>query len=388
MDVYEKSLLCHEKWAGKWETKSRAKVENAEDLSLAYTPGVAKPCLEIKEDKSAAYKYTLKNNLVAVISDGSAVLGLGNIGGLAGLPVMEGKCILFKEFAGVDAIPLVLDTQDPDDIVNTVKNVAIGFGGINLEDISAPRCFEVESRLKEILDIPVFHDDQHGTAIVVLAGVINSLKLVGKKPEEIKCVINGMGAAGTSICRLLMTYGIKNMVCCDRDGILNETNAKLPHHKKLVEETGTQNLHGTLSDALKGADLFVGVSVAGCVTQEMVKTMNRDAIIFAMANPSPEIMPDVAKQAGARVVGTGRSDFPNQINNVLAFPGVFRGALDAKAKQITEGMKLAAANAIANLVSDELLCDDKVIPNPFDKRVAAAVAKAVADEAVKENMVR
>ena len=388
MDVYEKSLLCHEKWAGKWETKSRAKVENAEDLSLAYTPGVAKPCLEIKEDKSAAYKYTLKNNLVAVISDGSAVLGLGNIGGLAGLPVMEGKCILFKEFAGVDAIPLVLDTQDPDDIVNTVKNVAIGFGGINLEDISAPRCFEVESRLKEILDIPVFHDDQHGTAIVVLAGVINSLKLVGKKPEEIKCVINGMGAAGTSICRLLMTYGIKNMVCCDRDGILNETNAKLPHHKKLVEETGTQNLHGTLSDALKGADLFVGVSVAGCVTQEMVKTMNRDAIIFAMANPSPEIMPDVAKKAGARVVGTGRSDFPNQINNVLAFPGVFRGALDAKAKQITEGMKLAAANAIANLVSDELLCDEKVIPNPFDKRVAAAVAKAVADEAVKENMVR
>ena len=388
MDVYEKSLLCHEKWAGKWETKSRAKVENAEDLSLAYTPGVAKPCLEIKEDKSAAYKYTLKNNLVAVISDGSAVLGLGNIGGLAGLPVMEGKCILFKEFAGVDAIPLVLDTQDPDDIVNTVKNVAIGFGGINLEDISAPRCFEVENRLKEILDIPVFHDDQHGTAIVVLAGVINSLKLVGKKPEEIKCVINGMGAAGTSICRLLMTYGIKNMVCCDRDGILNETNAKLPHHKKLVEETGTQNLHGTLSDALKGADLFVGVSVAGCVTQEMVKTMNRDAIIFAMANPSPEIMPDVAKQAGARVVGTGRSDFPNQINNVLAFPGVFRGALDAKAKQITEGMKLAAANAIANLVSDELLCDEKVIPNPFDKRVAAAVAKAVADEAVKENMVR
>ena len=388
MDVYEKSLLCHEKWAGKWETKSRAKVENAEDLSLAYTPGVAKPCLEIKEDKSAAYKYTLKNNLVAVISDGSAVLGLGNIGGLAGLPVMEGKCILFKEFAGVDAIPLVLDTQDTDDIVNTVKNVAIGFGGINLEDISAPRCFEVESRLKEILDIPVFHDDQHGTAIVVLAGVINSLKLVGKKPEEVKCVINGMGAAGTSICRLLMTYGIKNMVCCDRDGILNETNAKLPHHKKLVEETGTQNLHGTLSDALKGADLFVGVSVAGCVTQEMVKTMNRDAIIFAMANPSPEIMPDVAKKAGARVVGTGRSDFPNQINNVLAFPGVFRGALDAKAKQITEGMKLAAANAIANLVSDELLCDDKVIPNPFDKRVAAAVAKAVADEAVKENMVR
>ena len=388
MDVYEKSLLCHEKWAGKWETKSRAKVENAEDLSLAYTPGVAKPCLEIKEDKSAAYKYTLKNNLVAVISDGSAVLGLGNIGGLAGLPVMEGKCILFKEFAGVDAIPLVLDTQDPDDIVNTVKNVAIGFGGINLEDISAPRCFEVESRLKEILDIPVFHDDQHGTAIVVLAGVINSLKLVGKKPEEIKCVINGMGAAGTSICRLLMTYGIKNMVCCDRDGILNETNAKLPHHKKLVEETGTQNLHGTLSDALKGADLFVGVSVAGCVTQEMVKTMNRDAIIFAMANPSPEIMPDVAKQAGARVVGTGRSDFPNQINNVLAFPGVFRGALDAKAKQITEGMKLAAANAIADLISDELLCDEKVIPNPFDKRVAAAVAKAVADEAVKENMVR
>ena len=388
MDVYEKSLLCHEKWAGKWETKSRAKVENAEDLSLAYTPGVARPCLEIKEDKSAAYKYTLKNNLVAVISDGSAVLGLGNIGGLAGLPVMEGKCILFKEFAGVDAIPLVLDTQDTDDIVNTVKNVAIGFGGINLEDISAPRCFEVESRLKDILDIPVFHDDQHGTAIVVLAGVINSLKLVGKKPEEIKCVINGMGAAGTSICRLLMTYGIKNMVCCDRDGILNETNAKLPHHKKLVEETGTQNLHGTLSDALKGADLFVGVSVAGCVTQEMVKTMNRDAIIFAMANPSPEIMPDVAKKAGARVVGTGRSDFPNQINNVLAFPGVFRGALDAKAKQITEGMKLAAANAIADLISDELLCDDKVIPNPFDKRVAAAVAKAVADEAVKENMVR
>ncbi len=388
MDVYEKSLQCHERWGGKWEVSSKTKVENAEELSLAYTPGVAQPCLEIKADKANAYKYTLKNNLAAVISDGSAVLGLGNIGGLAGLPVMEGKCILFKEFAGVDAVPLVLDTQDTEEVINTIKNIAPSFGGINLEDISAPRCFEIESRLKEMLDIPVFHDDQHGTAIVVLAAVINSLKLVKKDVAQIKCVINGMGAAGTSIARLLMTYGVKNMVCCDKDGNLNGKNATLPHHKKLVEETGTQNLTGTLADALKGADVFVGVSVAGCVTPEMVQSMNKDAILFAMANPRPEIMPDLAKEAGARVVGTGRSDFPNQINNVLAFPGVFRGAFDAKATKITEGMKLAAAEAIAALISDDELSDECVIPSPFDKRVAVAVAKAVEDKAVEENIVR
>ncbi len=301
---------------------------------------------------------------------------------------MEGKCILFKEFAGVDAVPLVLDTQDTEEVINTIKNIAPSFGGINLEDISAPRCFEIESRLKEMLDIPVFHDDQHGTAIVVLAAVINSLKLVKKDVAQIKCVINGMGAAGTSIARLLMTYGVKNMVCCDKDGILNGKNATLPHHKKLVEETGTQNLTGTLADALKGADVFVGVSVAGCVSPEMVQSMNKDAILFAMANPRPEIMPDLAKEAGARVVGTGRSDFPNQINNVLAFPGVFRGAFDAKATKITEGMKLAAAEAIAALISDDELSDECVIPSPFDKRVAVAVAKAVEDKAVEENIVR
>lgn len=387
MDVYEKALQCHERWGGKWEVKSKTKVENADDLSVAYTPGVAQPCLEIKKDAENAYKYTLKHNLVAVVSDGSAVLGLGNIGALAAMPVMEGKCILFKEFAGVDAVPVVLDTQDVDEVVRTVKNIALSFGGINLEDISAPRCFEIERRLKEELDIPVMHDDQHGTAIVVLAAVINSLKVVGKKADEITCVINGMGAAGTSIANLLMTYGVKKMICCDRDGILNDKNAVLPHHRELVKKTGSGGRSGTLADALKGADLFVGVSVAGCVTPEMVSSMN-NGIIFAMANPKPEIMPDVAKAAGAAVVGTGRSDFPNQINNVLAFPGVFRGAFDSKAKKITEGMKLAAAEAIASLISEEELSADNVIPSPFDKRVAAVVAGAVQDKAVEENVVR
>lgn len=388
MDVYEKSLQCHERWGGKWEVASKTKVENADDLSVAYTPGVAQPCIEIKNDKSNAYKYTLKHNLAAVISDGSAVLGLGNIGGLAGMPVMEGKCILFKEFADVDAVPIVLDTQDTDQIINTVKNIAPSFGGINLEDISAPRCFEIESRLKDMLDIPVFHDDQHGTAIVVLAAVINSLKLVGKDVGDIKCVINGMGAAGTSIARLLMTYGVKNMVCCDKNGILNDKNAELPHHKKLVEETGTHTVEGALADALKGADVFVGVSVAGCVSQEMVASMNKDAVIFAMANPKPEIMPDEARAAGARVVGTGRSDFPNQINNVLAFPGIFRGAFDGKATKITEGMKLAAAEAIASLITDDELDDTLVIPSPFDRRVAAVVAAAVQQKAAEEGVIR
>ena len=388
MDVYKKSLESHEQWGGKWQVQSKAKVDNATDLSIAYTPGVAQPCIEIKNDKQNAYKYTLKNNLVAVISDGSAVLGLGNIGGLAGLPVMEGKCILFKEFGGVDAIPLVLDTQDTDEVVATIKNVAISFGGINLEDISAPRCFEIEQRLKEMLDIPVFHDDQHGTAIVVLAGVINSLRLVGKKVDEAKFVFNGMGAAGTSIAKLLIEYGAKNIVCCDKDGILNSDNAVFEHHKQLVEFCGTQNVKGTLADALVGADVFVGTSVANCVSADMIKNMAKDAIIFAMANPVPEVLPDVAKKAGAKVVGTGRSDFANQINNVLAFPGVFRGAFDAKATQITQNMKLAAAKAIANLVSDDELDENYVIPSPFDKRVATAVAQAVKDTAEKEGVIR
>lgn len=388
MDVYKKSLESHEQWGGKWQVQSKAKVDNATDLSIAYTPGVAQPCIEIKKDKQNAYKYTLKNNLVAVISDGSAVLGLGNIGGLAGLPVMEGKCILFKEFGGVDAIPLVLDTQDTDEVVATIKNVAISFGGINLEDISAPRCFEIEQRLKEMLDIPVFHDDQHGTAIVVLAGVINSLRLVGKKVDEAKFVFNGMGAAGTSIAKLLIEYGAKNIVCCDKDGILNSDNAVFEHHKQLVEFCGTQNVKGTLADALVGADVFVGTSVANCVSADMIKNMAKDAIIFAMANPVPEVLPDVAKKAGAKVVGTGRSDFANQINNVLAFPGVFRGAFDAKATQITQNMKLAAAKAIANLVSDDELDENYVIPSPFDKRVATAVAQAVKDTAEKEGVIR
>jgi len=388
MDVYQKSLVLHEEWRGKWEISNKAQVTNAEQLSLAYTPGVAQPCLEIKKDKHQAYKYTQKHNLVAVISDGSAVLGLGNIGGIAGLPVMEGKCILFKQFAGVDAVPLVLDTQDTDEIINTIKNIAPSFGGINLEDISAPRCFEIESKLKKRLDIPVFHDDQHGTAIVVLAGIINSLKVVEKDKNQIKCVINGMGAAGTSIARLLMQYGIKNIVCCDKDGILNSQNAVLPHHKQLVEMTGTHTLRGTLADALVGADVFVGVSVAGCVTEQMVSTMAKDAILFAMANPQPEIMPDIAKRAGAKVVGTGRSDFANQINNVLAFPGVFRGAFDANATKITEGMKLAAAQAIASLISDDMLDENNVIPSPFDQRVALAVSQAVKNKAIEEGVVR
>ena len=388
MDVYKKALECHEQWGGKWQVQSKAKVDDANDLSLAYTPGVAQPCLEIKKDKQNAYKYTLKHNLVAVISDGSAVLGLGNIGGLAGLPVMEGKCILFKEFGGVDAIPLVLDTQDSDEVVKTIKNVSISFGGINLEDISAPRCFEIEQKLKDILDIPVFHDDQHGTAIVVLAGVLNSLRLVGKSVQDAKFVFNGMGAAGTSIAKLLLEYGAKHVICCDKDGILNNQNTVFEHHKQLVELTGSQNKQGSLADALKSADVFVGTSVAGCVTQDMIKNMAKDAIIFAMANPVPEILPQLAKEAGAKVVGTGRSDFANQINNVLAFPGVFRGAFDAKATQITQKMKIAAAEAIASLVSEKEIDENYVIPSPFDKRVAPAVAKAVADMASKEGVVR
>ncbi len=388
MDVYKKALESHEKWGGKWQVQSKANVDNKDDLAVAYTPGVAQPCLEIQKDKQNAYKYTLKNNLVAVISDGSAVLGLGNIGGLAGLPVMEGKCILFKEFGGVDAIPLVLDTQDTNEVINTIKNVSISFGGINLEDISAPRCFEIEEKLKQILDIPVFHDDQHGTAIVVLAGIINSLKLVGKSFENAKFVINGMGAAGTSIAKLLIEYGAKNMLCCDKDGILNDNNAVLPHHKQLVSLTNSHNKAGTLADAMVGADVFVGVSVAGCVTQDMVKSMAKDCVIFAMANPQPEILPQLAKQAGAKVVGTGRSDYPNQINNVLAFPGVFRGAFDAKATKITQEMKLSAAQAIASLVGDDELDENYVIPSPFDKRVAKAVAQAVKTMAEKQGAVR
>lgn len=378
MDMKEKALLCHKEWNGKLETIAKSKVNSREDLSIAYTPGVAEPCKIIAEDKEAAYTYTWKSNTVAVVSDGSAVLGLGNIGPYAAMPVMEGKCVLFKEFGDVNAVPICLDTQDTEEIITAVKNIAPGFGGINLEDISAPRCFEIEERLKEILDIPVFHDDQHGTAIVVLAGVINGLRLTGKKKEECKVVVNGAGSAGVAITKLLLTYGFINVTMCDREGIISKDYPNLNWmQKKMTEVTNLSNATGTLSDALKGADIFVGVSAPNIVTAEMVASMNNDAILFAMANPVPEIMPDVAKAAGARVVGTGRSDFPNQINNVIAFPGIFKGALEGRATQITEEMKLAAANALAALVSDEELNEDFIMPEAFDPRVADVVSQAV-----------
>lgn len=378
MDNKEKALKCHEKWNGKLETIAKSKVNSREDLAIAYTPGVAEPCKVIAKDKEAAYKYTWKANTVAVVSDGSAVLGLGNIGPYAAMPVMEGKCVLFKEFGNVNAVPICLDTQDTEEIIAAVKNIAPGFGGINLEDISAPRCFEIEERLKEMLDIPVFHDDQHGTAIVVLAGIINSLRLTGKKKEDCKVVVNGAGSAGVAITKLLLTYGFTHVTMCDRLGIIGKDYPDLNWmQQKMTEVTNLENAKGTLADALKGADIFVGVSAPNIVTAEMVSSMNKDAILFAMANPVPEIMPDVAKAAGARVVGTGRSDFPNQINNVVAFPGIFKGALEGRAAQITEEMKLAAAEALAGLVSDEELNDDFIMPEAFDPRVAAVVSEAV-----------
>ena len=378
MDNKEKSLKCHEEWNGKLETIAKSKVNSREDLAIAYTPGVAEPCKVIAKDKELAYKYTWKSNTVAVVSDGSAVLGLGNIGPYAAMPVMEGKCVLFKEFGNVNAVPICLDTQDTDEIIAAVKNIAPGFGGINLEDISAPRCFEIEERLKEILDIPVFHDDQHGTAIVVLAGIINGLRVTGKKKEDCKVVVNGAGSAGVAITKLILKYGFKNVTMCDRHGIIGKDYPDLNWmQKKMTEVTNLDNASGTLADALKGADIFVGVSAPNIVTPEMVASMNKDSILFAMANPVPEIMPDAAKAAGARIVGTGRSDFPNQVNNVIAFPGIFRGALEGRARQITEEMKLAAAEALAHLVSDEELNDDFIMPEAFDPRVADVVAEAV-----------
>ena len=378
MTTNEKALALHEQWQGKLETVSKTPVKTREDLSLAYTPGVAEPCKVIAQDKEAAYTYTWKSNTIAVVSDGSAVLGLGNIGPHAAMPVMEGKAVLFKEFGGVNAVPICLDTQDTEEIIKAVTYLAPGFGGINLEDISAPRCFEIEERLKATLDIPVFHDDQHGTAIVVLAGTINALKVVGKKKEDCKVVINGAGAAGVAIAKLLLTYGFTNVIMCNRGGTVHKQRTDLNWMlQKMTETTNPEQIAGSLADALKGADIFIGVSAPNTVTPDMVSSMNKDAIIFAMSNPVPEIMPDEAKAAGARVIGTGRSDFPNQINNVVAFPGIFKGALEGRAPQITEEMKLAAALAIADLVPESELNEDNVMPEAFNPKVAQAVADAV-----------
>mgnify|MGYP000665239616 FL=1 len=384
MNISEKALMLHEQWNGKLEVVSKAPVKSREDLSIAYTPGVAEPCKVIAQDKEAAYKYTMKANTVAVVSDGSAVLGLGNIGPYAAMPVMEGKAVLFKEFGGVNAVPICLDTQDTEEIIKAVTYLAPAYGGINLEDISAPRCFEIEERLKEILDIPVFHDDQHGTAIVVLAGIINALKVVGKKKEDCRVVVNGAGSAGVAITRLLLTYGFPHITMCDKVGIVSKKTEGLNWmQQKMTEVTNLEQQTGTLADAMNGADIFVGVSAPGIVSAEMVASMNKDAILFAMANPVPEIMPDVAKAAGARVVGTGRSDFPNQVNNVVAFPGIFKGALEGRATKITEEMKLAAANAIASLVPDDELSDDNIMPEAFNPKVAEVVAAAVKEHIVK-----
>ena len=374
----EKALKMHEEWHGKIETCAKSHVNSREDLAIAYTPGVAEPCKVIARDPEAAYTYTMKSNTVAVVSDGSAVLGLGNIGALAAMPVMEGKAVLFKEFGGVNAVPICLDTQDTEEIIKSVVNIAPAFGGINLEDISAPRCFEIEERLKELLDIPVFHDDQHGTAIVVLAGIINAMKVTGKDKESAKVVVNGAGSAGVAITKLLLTYGFKDVTMCDISGILGKGSQNLNWmQKKMVEVTNPEQKTGTLADALKGADIFVGVSAPNIVTQDMVASMNKDAILFAMANPVPEIMPDIAKAAGAKVVGTGRSDFPNQVNNVVAFPGIFKGALEGRATAITEEMKLATAKAIAGLVPDEELNENNILPEAFDPRVSQIVSEAV-----------
>ena len=378
MSNSEKALQMHEQWNGKLETTAKAHVNSREDLAIAYTPGVAEPCKVIAKDPEAAYKYTIKSNTVAVVSDGSAVLGLGNIGALAAMPVMEGKAVLFKEFGGVNAVPICLDTQDTEEIIRTVVNIAPAFGGINLEDISAPRCFEIETRLKELLDIPVFHDDQHGTAIVVLAGIINALKVTKKEKETCRVVVNGAGSAGVAITKLLLNYGFKDITMCDINGIISKDSENLNWmQKEMAKVTNLKNASGTLADALKGADIFVGVSAPGIVTKDMLASMNKDAILFAMANPVPEIMPDLAKAAGAKVVGTGRSDFPNQVNNVVAFPGIFKGALEGRASQITEEMKLAAAKAIAGLVPDEELSEDNILPQAFDPCVAETVSRAI-----------
>ena len=379
MDIAQESLRLHEQWQGKLETVPKMRIETREDLALAYTPGVAEPCRKIAENPSDAYKYTMKANTVAVVSDGSAVLGLGNIGPAAAMPVMEGKCALFKTFGGVNAVPLCLDTQDVDEIVETVKRLAPSFGGINLEDISAPRCFEIERRLIDELDIPVFHDDQHGTAIVVLSGVINALRLTGKQKETCRVVVNGAGSAGIAIAKLLLNYGFRNLILCDKCGIINSRSEGINEAQRaMLATTNLNDEEGALADAMRGADIFVGVSAPGIVSADMVKSMNSDAILFAMANPTPEIFPDVARAAGARVVGTGRSDFPNQINNVVAFPGIFKGALESRAARITKQMKLAAAEALAALVSDDELSEDFIMPEPFDPRAVEAVAAAVA----------
>lgn len=378
MTTNENALKMHEEWHGKIETTAKSHVHSREDLSIAYTPGVAEPCKAIAKDKEAAYTYTIKSNTVAVVSDGSAVLGLGNIGAHAAMPVMEGKAVLFKEFGGVNAFPICLDTQDTEEIIRTVVNIAPAFGGINLEDISAPRCFEIEERLKELLDIPVFHDDQHGTAIVVLAGIINAMKVTGKSKEEAKVVVNGASSAGVAITRLLLTYGFRHITMCDINGILGKESPHLNWmQEKMVEVTNLEGRKGTLSDALKGADIFVGVSAPNIVTKEMAASMNKDSILFAMANPVPEIMPDLAKEAGAKVVGTGRSDFPNQVNNVVTFPGIFKGALEGRATRITEEMKLAAAKAIAGLIPEDKLNENNILPEAFDPRVADVVSQAV-----------
>lgn len=384
MTTNEKALQLHEEWNGKLETVSKCAIKTREDLALAYTPGVAEPCKVIAQDKEAAYKYTIKANTVAVVSDGSAVLGLGNIGAHAAMPVMEGKAVLFKEFGNVNAFPICLDTQDTEEIIKTVVNIAPAFGGINLEDISAPRCFEIEERLKKLLDIPVFHDDQHGTAIVVLAGIINGLKVTGRKKEDCRVVVNGAGSAGIAITKLLLTYGFKHITLCDKVGMLSENTDGLNWmQKEMTKVTNLEKKEGSLADALAGADIFVGVSAPNIVTADMVKSMNKDSILFAMANPVPEIMPDIAREAGARIVGTGRSDFPNQVNNVIAFPGIFKGALEGRATQITEEMKLAAANAIAGLIPDDEVSDTNILPMPFDPRVADVVSKAVKDHIVR-----
>lgn len=389
MDYNKLALELHEKNKGKIEVISKVSVKCREDLSTAYTPGVAEPCRKIRDDKSEVYRYTAKGNLVAVVTDGTAVLGLGDIGPEAAMPVMEGKSILFKEFGGVDAFPICLDTKDTEEIIKTVRYLAPGFGGINLEDISAPRCFEIERRLKEELDIPVFHDDQHGTAIVVSAGIINALKVVGKNIDEVKAVINGAGSAGISICKLLLSIGMKDVILVDKKGALAEGEEWMNDAQKMMAQvTNPENKHGELKDIMEGRDIFIGVSAPGIVTSQMVASMAKDPIVFAMANPTPEIMPDEAKEGGARIIATGRSDFPNQINNVLVFPGIFRGALDAKATDITEEMKIAAAYAIAGIIKEEELTEEYIIPGAFDERVAAAVAEAVKQKAVEQGVVK
>lgn len=389
MDYNKLALELHEKNKGKIEVISKVSVKCREDLSTAYTPGVAEPCRKIRDDKSEVYRYTAKGNLVAVVTDGTAVLGLGDIGPEAAMPVMEGKSILFKEFGGVDAFPICLDTKDTEEIIKTVRYLAPGFGGINLEDISAPRCFEIERRLKEELDIPVFHDDQHGTAIVVSAGIINALKVVGKKIDEVKAVINGAGSAGISICKLLLSIGMKDVILVDKKGALAEGEEWMNDAQKMMAQvTNPENKHGELKDIMEGRDIFIGVSAPGIVTSQMVASMAKDAIVFAMANPTPEIMPEDAKEGGARIIATGRSDFPNQINNVLVFPGIFRGALDAKATDITEEMKIAAAYAIADIIKEEELTEEYIIPGAFDERVAKAVAEAVKQKAVEQGVVK